>query len=122
MQPLDVAVFKPVKTHWGKLLDTDRRQLRADNKSAAALPKIVSYRTKVPTGTGYRYRTGTVGTGRGIVGRYQNYGTPPREQFRQVEEISNFFKAFHSVNFYLQISRLSKKVSSGNEEFLDNMK
>ena len=93
MQPLDVAVFKPVKTHWGKLLDTYRRQLRADNKSAAALPKIVSYRTKVPTGTGYRYRTGTVGTGRGTVGRYQNY--PPREQFRQVEEISNFFKAFH---------------------------
>jgi len=94
MQPLDVAVFKPVKTHWGKLLDTYRRQLRADNKSAAALPKIVSYRTKVPTGTGYRYRTGTVGTGRGIVGRYQNYGTPPVNNFDKSRKFPTFSKLF----------------------------
>jgi hypothetical protein len=94
MQPLDVAVFKPVKTHWGKLLDTYRRQLRASNKSAAALPKIVSYRTKVPTGTGYRYRTGTVGTGRGIVGRYQNYGTHPVNNFDKSRKFPTFSKLF----------------------------
>ena len=57
MQPLDVAVFKPVKTHWGKLLDTWRRQLRANNRSAAALPKIVSYQGTYRYRVPYRYRT-----------------------------------------------------------------
>jgi hypothetical protein len=43
MQPLDVAVFKPIKTHWGQVLDMWRRKLMLKNQSASTLPKKVRH-------------------------------------------------------------------------------